>query len=261
MLGGRSPERLWKAAFAPHTYLALWAMLSTYVKPVDAFRRYVFGRGEYPHQVAVRSPTGIVKPTLFTKHDILTLNEIFCRQDYRAKQDIRVVLDIGANIGLSALYFLTRNEKVHVYLYEPNPGNIAKLKVNLSGFEDRYTLVDKAVSTESGEFSFGVEESGRYGGLGKDLGSQASYEQPPIEQLITVECMSINQVLKEIVANNGNVDIIKIDTEGSEFDIVSAIDEQYQPVVETIYAESQDEPSLPGFRTDKFKTVYRLIRV
>jgi len=44
--------------------------------------------------------------------------EIFCRLDYLAKTDIKVVVDIGSNIGISALYFLSRNKQAKCYLFE-----------------------------------------------------------------------------------------------------------------------------------------------
>ncbi len=45
-----------------------------------------------------------------------------------APRDISVVVDFGSNIGISALYFLTRNQDIKVYLFEPVPQNILRLK-------------------------------------------------------------------------------------------------------------------------------------
>ena len=73
--------------------------------------------------VSVNTPVGMYDMTLYSCHDILTVNEIFCRNDYPASQDLRVVVDIGSNIGISAAYFLTRNNQVRCYLFEPDPKN------------------------------------------------------------------------------------------------------------------------------------------
>jgi len=54
---------------------------------------------------------------------MLTVNEIFCREDYYCNGSVNVVVDLGSNIGLSALYFLSRNDKAKVYLFEPDPKN------------------------------------------------------------------------------------------------------------------------------------------
>ncbi len=43
----------------------------------------------------------------------------------------RVVVDIGSNIGISALYFLTRNPACRCWLYEPVPRNVERLRANL----------------------------------------------------------------------------------------------------------------------------------
>jgi hypothetical protein len=88
--------------------------------PANA-RRYLTARGEYPYVCRVRTPSGTIAPTLYSSHDILTVNEIFCRGDYRYGPDLRVAVDVGANIGISALYFLTRNSGARVYAFEPDP--------------------------------------------------------------------------------------------------------------------------------------------
>ena len=47
-----------------------------------------------------------------------------------------MAVDFGSNIGISALYFLTRNPSVQVYLFEPVPSNIERLRENLKGYEN-----------------------------------------------------------------------------------------------------------------------------
>ena len=69
-----------------------------------------------------------------------TVNEVFCRQDYGADASIRAVVDVGSNIGISALYFLTRSPDCRAWLYEPVPRNVERLRGNLAGYEDRYAL-------------------------------------------------------------------------------------------------------------------------
>src|SRR5688572_9903353 len=115
-------------------------MFRVYRSPVPALVRYTFGTGRYPVQIPVRTPLGWLSPTLYSHHDLLTLNEIFCRLDYAVGPTPRVVVDVGSNIGLSALYFLTRDPSVRCYLFEPVPQNVERLRGNLAGFEERFTL-------------------------------------------------------------------------------------------------------------------------
>ena len=66
--------------------------------------------------------------TAFSHHDLITIIECFGKLDYKAPKNLSVVIDFGSNIGISALYFLTRNEGVKVYLFEPVPRNVERLK-------------------------------------------------------------------------------------------------------------------------------------
>src|SRR6266516_129528 len=114
----------------------------------DVARRYLLGGGTYPYRCRLRTPLGRAEPTLYSHHDVWTVVEIFCREDYRASPSTEVVVDIGSNIGISALYFLTRNQACRCHLYEPDPRNCARLKENLAPFADRWQLQEVAVGPE-----------------------------------------------------------------------------------------------------------------
>ena len=129
-------------------------MLRTYPELVDSSRRFLTGAGDYPHDCRVRTPLGIVAPTLSSQHDMSTVNEVFCRRDYDAPRDLKVAVDVGSNIGISALYFLTRNPGARVYAFEPDPKNIERLRHNLRDFEDRYELDESAVALSNGTARF-----------------------------------------------------------------------------------------------------------
>jgi hypothetical protein len=84
-------------------------MYRNYPDFTENLKRYLTARGEYPYSIRIKTPTGTIRPTLYTHDDILTVNEIFCREDYAADERVNVAVDVGSNIGISALYFLTRN--------------------------------------------------------------------------------------------------------------------------------------------------------
>jgi hypothetical protein len=134
--------------------------------PVEAARRYFTGRGDYPWAPALRTPLGPVGPSLHSHHDLLTVNEIFCRRDYAAGPKVRTVVDVGSNIGISALYFLTRDPQVKVRCLEPVPRDVERLKENLAAFTGRFTVEEAAVDATGGEADFGDDPYGRYGGIG-----------------------------------------------------------------------------------------------
>jgi FkbM family methyltransferase len=170
----------------------------------------------------------MVRPTLFSHHDMLTLNEVFCRRDYAAGDDDRRVVDIGSNIGISALYFLTRDPDVHCRLFEPDPRNVERLRQNLAGFEERYELEQVAVADFEGEADFGLSPSGRYGGLGVETG-----------ETTTVRCVHIDTVLEGALTDWDGVDLLKLDVEGMESRLLAAARDDLIANVRTVYLEGR----------------------
>jgi FkbM family methyltransferase len=232
MLGGRHPSMVAREIRSGHNYLALWRMWRLYPRFLENVGRYFLGRGDYPYVCHVRTPSGIVAPTLFSRHDMWTMNEVFCRQDYGGDPTVKVVVDVGSNIGISALFFLTRNESCRCWLFEPVPTNVERLRGNLAGYEARYTVAPVAVAPTSGRAEFGVEESGRYGGIGVATGRS-----------IAVDCVGVNAVLEEVLGSHPTVDVLKVDTEGTELEIVRAIRPELLRRVRTLYLELERRPS------------------
>jgi len=231
-------------------YRALLAAARLTPHPVQNMWRYLTASGSYPYSPAVRTPTGVVRPTLDSFHDMMTFNEIFLREDYYLPEDARTVLDLGSNKGISALYFLTRNPDVRVWLYEPVPANVERLRANLDGLEDRYVLDQVAVGTKSGSVSFNIEPTGRYGGIGVATA-----------QAITVACKHINEVLATIFDNETHIDLLKIDIEGLEIAVVEEIDRAYLPRIRTICFEWGDpdlKPLQDIYDSTFFNETYRL---
>lgn len=226
-VGGRSVRTLLAAPFQGRHYVAAANMLRTYARPGDAFARYLLRRGAYPAAVRLRTPLGPIDLTLHSHHDVLTVNEIFCRRDYPASAAERVVVDFGSNIGVSAAWFLTRTPEAFAYLFEPLPRNAERLRRNLAPFEGRYRLAEVAVGVTSGAVDFGVEDSGRYGGIGVPTGRS-----------IRVLCRDANDVLGEILREHPRIDVLKIDIETMERELVERLPAETRRRIEKIYVES-----------------------
>jgi FkbM family methyltransferase len=212
MLGGRPWRFVAREIFAPANYRAATRIVRVAVHPLDFARRYLLGSGGYPTRCQLRTPLGVIAPLVYCTEDVWTLNEVFCRLDYELPDRADVVVDIGSNIGLSALYFLTRSPAVRCHLFEPDPRNVERLFINLADFKDRFKLTQCAVGDMTGMVPFMREPTGRYGGIG--------LEGP---ERIEVQCRHIDDVLREVIEKEGHIDMLKIDTEGMENRTVAAI--------------------------------------
>lgn len=211
-LRDRDVLRIVKAPFQWRHWRALSRMVTTYDQPIAALTRYLTNSDDgWPWTVRLHTPRGPVSVMLRDRHDLLTVNEIFCRQDYGHDIGSGVVLDIGANVGLAALWWLTRNDQVFVYCYEPDPANIAQLRRNLHGFQSRYHLTEKAVTPDD-VTSLRFVPAGRYGHTARE--DESGIELPAI---------GIAQAVSSVLSTREVIDLVKIDTEGSEPTLVAAL--------------------------------------
>lgn len=227
-------QRRWRSApFRARNYRAVLGMLRTFTDPVDALLRYVRGGGTYPWRPTLRTPVGRLALTVPHPHDVRTVNEVFCRRDYDAhvRQAPRVVVDIGANIGVSAAYFLTRRADSVVHCWEPVEQNLRTLRANVAPFGDRCRVHEAAVAPEAGEAEFLVEPVGRYSGLA------AHRARTPQDTPTRVRCDAVGDALRAVVAEHGRIDLLKVDTEGSEEAIVAAVPADLRPLIGRVVYE------------------------
>jgi FkbM family methyltransferase len=249
VLGDRPLDFIVREAIRPSNWVALARMPRRYRHPIDGARRYFTAGGTYPHRMQVRTPLGIVAPTLHSQHDMITVNEIFCREDYRPGADPELIVDVGSNIGISALYFLTRSPTTRAWLYEPVPRNVERLRENLSDFGERWRLDQVAVADRDGEEVFSVEPTGRYGHLGG--------ERP---ESISVRVRHIDDVLREVLEAEPRIDVLKLDTEGFEARTLAAASPELLRRVRVIFAEDVEGrvDGLDGFVRSRRASVLRL---
>jgi FkbM family methyltransferase len=237
-IGGRELATISHALGERRHYEALAEMFSVYADPICELKNYLLRRGEYPRTLDLRTPIGLQVVTLDSPDDLLTVNEVFCRLDYQVLPNTRVVVDFGSNIGISALYFLTRNPEARVFLYEPVPRNVARLRSNLRTFTDRYQLLEVCVGTHDGEIAFGIEPTGRYGGIGIPTGHTAQF---PVRD--------VNKILADVCAQPdvGRIDVLKTDIEGHDVPVLRHIRREFLERIDCIYAELPQGFALPGF--------------
>jgi FkbM family methyltransferase len=230
-------------------YIAFVNILKNFDQPVEILKRYIFRVGEYPKKFHIKTPVSKHTACLYSSDDMMTLVECFGKLDYPAWNSISCVVDFGSNIGISAGYFLTRNENAKAYLFEPLLENIEKLKLNLKEFESRYELKEVAIGLENGHADFGFETTGRYGGLESSL-----------PETIRVQVQKANEVISSILEREGCIDILKIDVEGLETAIIKSLSPENLKKINRIYAETIYLEDLPGFSKIQYGEVVQFSR-
>ncbi|MBL7910340.1 MAG: FkbM family methyltransferase [Bacteroidia bacterium] len=126
-----------------------------------------------------------------------------------------VVFDIGAHLGLmSIICAQLLQKKGKVYSFEPTPKTFEILKkvIKLNNASDVVIPINKAVAKENKiiDFYLSVED----GSNSNSLVSKNHRERKPIQIQVT----SLDIFAKE--NNIKQIDLIKIDAEGSEYDVL-----------------------------------------
>ena len=141
--------------------------------------------------------------------------ELFTTEVYNhPKCNVRkgdVVLDIGANWGMFVKYANARGAKV-IYAYEPEPMNFNCLMNNKT---DNCIPHNNAVGNREKDIDFYFDTTSTGGHTCIRRGKENN-------EVLKVKCVGINDIMDKLE----HVDFLKIDTEGSEYDILYFMSEE-----------------------------------
>lgn len=233
-IGKRNLSTFLKRISSLENYKAITKFRKVHINPLKSFYQEIFSTGTYPQKIKFKTPTGQHEIEIYSPADFSTFNLIFCRQDYYFPKNFNSVIDIGSNIGLSSIYWLTRNSHCKVYCYEPSTVNFYRLKKNLESFKNRCTLNNLAVSNYNGSGDLHLEKYGVYSSL-KIRDKEKEYLNKEKCQIV-----HINQCLEEVLKNNDEVDILKIDNEGEEVKTVSSINKSFWKFIKCINVDGNN---------------------
>lgn len=207
------------AVVNPRELIGLARIFLLIKHPVRFLKYYLWFQTEpkkhFKNEVEIRTPLGLIKIKTRTCHDYVTIFEIFCRRDYRLRKGEKNIIDVGSNIGISAIYFLSRNIETKVICFEPNPENLFYFYLNLESFVTRLEVHPVALGSNEGTHPFTIERTGRYGSLKIEDEDSAKFLYVPVWEIV-------GQIQKAI-ANYGSVQVVKIDTEGTELELLEIL--------------------------------------
>ena len=151
--------------------------------------------------------------------DTQLIRQILCEDsEYRLPVPLqpRVIFDIGANIGITTLYYATVYPQAHIYCFEPLPENVELLRFNTAALINRVTVVPKGLGQRNGTFLF--HPSNDPANLGG--GSYHMAGNGP-NRGIHLPVTTVDAVCQKF--GIGQIDLFKIDAEGAELDILKGI--------------------------------------
>ncbi len=138
--------------------------------------------------------------------DVPTFWQIFLAHLYQVMPTDRLVIDAGANIGAFTLYALLHAPAAHVIAVEPAPDTVQRLRslVEAHGLHTRCTVLQAALSGEIGTTTIQTSPMSQFRVTG-----QGGVSVPTV-------------TLDSLIATYGSVDLLKLDTEGAEYETLPA---------------------------------------
>ncbi len=157
------------------------------------------------------------------------------KAEYRIPKEIapKIIFDIGANIGMATLYYAQQFPDAIIHAFEPIPDNYALLRKNTQNHANIKTY-NCALGAYDGSIEmFASDSSLNNGGFSfYETGSDINCK-------IQVDVKSVASVLSE--QNIQHIDLLKIDTEGAEYEIIHAINPRILKSIKWIIGELHGE--------------------
>lgn len=135
-----------------------------------------------------------------------------------------VVYDLGANVGISSLFFATLYPGAMVYGFEPLPMNYEVCSMNYRNLP-KGRLFPWAIGSRTGMAVFECQNDPRGGRLES---SSHDLRHLPTTKRIEVEVVSIDDLVR--IKGLEPPDFLKIDVEGAELDVLNGLGEQYRSI-------------------------------
>jgi len=159
--------------------------------------------------------------------DMMLIYEILLKSKYKREYYFpeglkpKVIFDIGGNIGITSIYLASLFPEALIYSFEPLKENFEILTKNTSQFNN-IEVFNFGLGVKNGSFKLYLSDDiENYGGVS----FYSDVEGNMKESYSECEVKNVNDVIKEIGVTS--VDLIKIDTEGAEYDILTNINDEF----------------------------------
>ncbi|MEN3323021.1 FkbM family methyltransferase [Mariniflexile soesokkakense] len=174
-------------------------------------------------------------------------SEIF--ENLSKNKSIDTFLDIGSNIGYYSLIACKSNQKIKAYAFEPaiGPKHYLQKNIILNNLEENIIPIDLALSDTTGLIDFYEVESLKYKKLKYNLAGEGNAGTKTTSRNFIKNTVKATTLAKFVETEKINkIDLIKIDTEGTEIDILNSgieVIKAFEPIVicETLFNTIENE--------------------
>jgi len=182
-----------------------------------------------------------------------------------------IVFDVGANIGLSTLFFDTECPGLRIFSFEPSPVPFRALVANVEAHGIDTTCRQVALGATPGHTSFTYyPQLTAMSGLRADPAADSAVTRthlrncgfadedawapiPEPHGSVTLPC-EVTRLSDEVrAAGVPRIDLLKIDVEESELDVLDGIDERTWPTIWQMAIEVHDEHGAPAAIVDRLR--------
>ncbi len=179
------------------------------------------------------TPNGFKYP-IFLRNDtsdIPTFEQVFLNQEYEfdyAKLAVKNIVDCGANIGLSAVFFNQKFPDANIIAIEPAQSNFEMMQKNTVGYPNIHCH-KAGIWNRDAILEIVAEEVDHWGYKTREVST---------ENENTIKAIGIESLMK--THNMSQIDILKIDIEGSEYELFQQNTEKWLPKTNAIVIELHD---------------------
>jgi FkbM family methyltransferase len=187
----------------------------------------------------VRLGGGVKVTYRLNRGDIQSIREIWFDEAYRLPFTVapRVLVDLGANIGMTCLWYDRHHRFARMIAVEPSSGNMQLLKKNLADNAIECELFEAAIGAEDGRADFLASKESNLGRIASDGSPDA----------VSVRLISMATILNNLRESGfDTIDLLKIDIEGGEAELLTRNVEWLDRVNGIVIEFHPDRVDYPG---------------
>jgi FkbM family methyltransferase len=199
-----------------------------YAKHINTNREAVVFKAK--NNIVIEVPQGGIMP-IFKEIFMEDLYEIdFLKTRLSTKP---VIIDVGANVGFFSLFMASQFPKAKIVAFEPLPGNFKHLQKQFQRNSNKdLTALNKAVTGSKGSIMLHYNPEVNFTALAS---MHTTFDSSNTHQ-VEVEAVSLPDIFSQY--NLDQIDLLKLDCEGAEYDILYQCPTQYFGRIKQIAMET-----------------------